>query len=441
MPEYLIDNLQIFTNNETYSIIDNGAVVISGEKIMDLGASPAMRKKYPGFKKSDGGGRLCMPGWINTHMHLYSTYARGLALRKAPARFLEILNELWWRLDKALDDQALYYSALVPAMTAVKSGVTAVIDHHSSPNAIDGSLDRIEDALRRTGLRAVLCYEVSDRDGPEKTKMALAENERYIKKCRKEREGIYDAAIGLHAAFTLSGKTLEQAAALGASLQKGFHIHLAEGKDDDAMPEYGISTTERLRQFGITGGQTITAHAVHISEKDMDILNETETMVVHNPQSNMNNAVGRASVFKMLQKGILTGLGTDGMSAALMPEIRSAALIHKHHLGNPAAGWQEIREIALRNNPRIYERMSGQKPGRIEKGAPADIILLDYFPPTPLTASNIWGHILFGIADAVVDTTIINGKIVMKDKKLLNIDELEIAARSREAAAKVWNNF
>ncbi|MCP5051903.1 MAG: amidohydrolase family protein, partial [bacterium] len=170
-------------------------------------------------------------------------------------------------------------------------------------------------------------------------------------------------------------------------------------------------------------------------------LNASQSMIVHNPQSNMNNAVGRTDIFQLLQKGILIGLGTDGMSADIRPDIRTGNLIHKHHLKDNNVAWQEISEMVLKNNPAIYQRVSGQQVGQLGVGSPADLIIVDYYPPTPLTAENFWGHFLFGIADADVDTTIINGEVVMEKKVIPGIDEEKIAAESRSVAENVWKRF
>ncbi|HID39814.1 MAG TPA: putative aminohydrolase SsnA [Calditrichaeota bacterium] len=439
----IIKNAHILTNDRQHPQAE--ALVIEDRYVAALGAQKDLEKQYPSATISDAGGRLVLPGFINAHMHFYSTYARGLAVDKAPNSFLQILSDLWWRLDKTLDDEAVYYSALIPTISAVKNGVTSVIDHHASPDAIDGSLDRIEDALSRVGLRATLCYEVSDRDGKEVAKAGLRENERYINKCARQKQkddaNLFSAMFGLHAAFTLGDDTLRAAAELGTKLDTGFHLHLAEGTDDDAQPQYGISTTERLHRFGILGAKTITAHAIHIADTDRELLARTDTIVVHNPQSNMNNTVGRADVFAMLKKGILVGLGTDGMTPSLFPDIRTAYLLHKHDLADPTVGWSEIRQIVMENNAQIYQRVSGQKVGKLAPGYVADLVMFDYYPPTPLTTENLWGHLLFGIADTPVHTVIINGRVILKDYRLTGIDEEEIAAKSREVAKRVWDKF
>ena len=439
----LIKNAGIFAHYPAHLQADT--LVIKGGKIAAIGSEKELSAAYPQAEVTDALGRLVLPGFINTHMHFYSAFARGLAMDKAPRNFLQILQNLWWRLDKALDAEAVYYSALIPAITAIKNGVTSVIDHHASPHAVDGSLDRIEEALEPLGLRAALCYEVSDRDGKEIAEAGLRENERYIKKCAAQKQEdagrLFSALFGLHAAFTLQDDTLQTAAALGEALKTGFHLHLAEGKDDDARPRYGLSTTGRLHRFGILGAETIAAHAIHISDSDRRLLAETDTIVVHNPQSNMNNAVGRADIFAMLKENILVGLGTDGMSPSLFPDIRAAHLLHKHHLKDPTVGWNEIRQMVLENNAQIYERVSGQKVGRLAPGYAADLVIYDYYPPTPLTAENLWGHILFGLADAPVHTVIINGKTVLENYRMTEIDEDEIAAKSREVAKRVWERF
>jgi putative selenium metabolism protein SsnA len=443
----LIHNILIFTNDDQNRVLSSHAIAIEGTRISEVGPEAAMKKKYAHFQKLDGGGRLLMPGLINAHNHFYGTFARGLALKQAPKNFHEILKFLWWKLDSSLDDEAVYHSALVPAISAVKHGVTSVIDHHASPNAVAGSLDRIEAAMSLVGLRGVLCYEISDRDGKKIRDLGLEENSRYIKKCHTAKEKnpdhLFDGMVGLHASFTLDDDSLRRAAEIAQSLNRGCHIHVLEdGVDrEETRRKYGMGVVERLCEFGILNEQSIAAHCIHLEEKEFDLLAQSKSMVVHNPQSNMNNAVGRADIFKLLEKGICVGLGTDGMSADIKPDVRTAAWVHKHDLKNPNVGWNEIQQMVVKNNPAIFERVSGQKVGRVEAEYLADLILVDYFPPTPMTSENFWGHFLFGIADAVVDTTFINGRVVMQSKQLTGIDEEKIVAEAQRCAEKVWKKF
>ncbi len=443
----LVSDVTLFSNSPGASVSTSQAVAIEGARIAAVGPSAELADRFAGAEALDGGGRLLMPGLINVHMHFYGTFARGMALTEQPRNFVEILEKLWWRLDRALDLEAVYYSALVAAITAIKNGCTAVIDHHSSPSAVEGSLDRIEDALALVGLRGILCYEVSDRDGKQVRDRGLEENRRYLDKCRRCRaedpDHPFDAMMGLHAAFTLDDDSLEQAGEISRSHGRGCHVHLLEDAVDQTrcLQAYGEGPVRRLRRFGLLGPDSIAAHGVHLAEPDFDVVAESGTIVTHQAQSNMNNAVGRADVFALLERGVRVGIGTDGMTPDVRAEARTGFLLHKHHLADPNAGWNEFQAMLLEHNPRIYERLSGQRVGRIEPGAPADLILVDYFPPTPLTGEDFWGHFLYGIADAPVNTSIINGRIVMRERELPGTDEAEIAAAARSSAERVWKRF
>ena len=443
----LIYNVTVVTNNDTNRIINNGAVAIEGSRIVAVGSETGLKTQYANFETMDGEGRVLMAGFTNAHMHFYGTFARGLALSKPMYNFHDILQHLWWSLDKVLDLDAVYYSTLLPAITSVKKGVTSVIDHHASPHAVDGSLDRIQDALAQIGMRGILCYEVSDRDGKDIRTQGFHENERFIRKCSIEKannpDSMFDGMIGLHASFTLDDDSLEMAAALCETLERGVHIHMLEDKVDETLTQqhYKRSVVERLNHFGLLRPDSITAHGIFLDDDAIKLLQKTKTIVVHQAQSNMNNAVGRADVFKLLERGIQVGIGTDGMTPDLRREVMTGYLMHKHHLGDNNAGWSEYETMTFKNNPEIYSRLSGQKIGRIEAGYLADIILLDYYPPTPFTENSFFGHFLFGMIDAPVNTTIINGRIVMHDKMIPTIDEAQIAVESRACAQKIWEKF
>ncbi|MDQ7822812.1 MAG: putative aminohydrolase SsnA [Candidatus Eremiobacteraeota bacterium] len=444
MEDLLVGNGTVVTMKSPQELIENGAVLIKGTIIEECGPMADLKARHPGARFIDAGGRLIMPGMTNTHMHLYSTFARGMALKDAsPSTFVEILERLWWRLDKTLTIEDIYYSALVPLIDCIKKGTTTIIDHHASPHAIDGSLDELEKALRETGIRGSLCYELSDRDGMEIRDRGIAENVRFVKKCASAGNPMVTGMFGIHAAFTVSDETLKKAREAEAPLGCGFHVHTAEDKADVDynVKHHGLRVVERFKKHGILGPKSLCIHCVHINEHEMDLLKETDTASVHNPQSNMGNAVGCAPVLEMLKKGILMGMGTDGYTCDMFEAFKVANLLHKIIKGDPRVAWEEPVKMSFQNNQAILSRYFPRPLGVIEKGAFADIILVDYQPPTPLTAANIFGHILFGISSGSVHTTIINGKIVMEGRKLLHIDEELIAARSRELAAKLWERF
>ena len=443
----LIHNVTIFTNNGDNRVIADGAVAVDGTRIVAVGTGAELAGRYGEFERLDGNGRLLMPGLTNAHMHFYGMYARGMSLRQTPHNFHEILQYLWWALDKVLDDEAVYYSALIPAITAVRHGVTSMIDHHASPNACAGSLDRIEEALTQVGVRGLLCYETSDRDGKGIRDAGLAENERYIRKCQAAKaanpDHLFDGMMGLHASFTLDDDSLEQAVAIASGLNRGCHVHMLEDFVDETLTreKYGRSVVERLAHFGVLDSRSIPAHGIFLDDAGRKLLADSNTIVVHQAQSNMNNAVGRADVFALLNAGVTVGIGTDGMTPDLRREAMTGYLLHKHHMSDNNLGWVEYETMTMKNNPAIYQRLTGQPVGRVEASYLADLILLDYYPPTAFNGGNFWGHFLFGLVDADVDTTLVNGKIIMRHKQIAHLDEAAIAAGSRKVAERVWRNY
>ncbi|HOK41364.1 MAG TPA: putative aminohydrolase SsnA [bacterium] len=445
MSSLLIKNGTIITLGENNRMIEDGAIYIEDGIIKEIGSSKELKKKYKDVdEKIDGENKVIMPGYINAHHHLYSTFARGMSLKdEAPVNFVQILERLWWRLDKALKEEDIYYSAMIPLIDCIKKGATTIIDHHASPYNITGSLNKIKEAVKLAGIRACLCYEVSDRDGAERAEEGLRENYNFIKQCQRENDPFISALFGLHASFTVSDETMNKAVAMAKELNVGFHIHTAEDKADveECLKKHNMRVVERFQKLNILGAKTITAHCIHINEGEMDLLKESGTNVVHNPQSNMNNAVGTADVLKMLSKGIPVGLGSDGMTSDMCKEMNAACLIHKITKQDPRVAFVEPPTMLLFNNAKIANKFFPVKLGEISVGAAADIILIDYIPPTPMTINNFFGHFIFGIASSPVDTTIVGGNILMKKKKLTIIDEEEICARSRELAARLWERF
>lgn len=439
----LITNATTISWGQNNQILENQALYLEHGKIAEIGPDSALRLKYPQVPQLDAHGQYVMPGNICAHTHFYGAFARGMAIPgDAPKDFPEILERLWWKLDKALTLEDVRYSALVCLVDAVKHGTTTLLDHHASPNAIDGSLDVIAEAVETSGLRAGLCYEVTDRDGPERAKAGIEENIRFIKSQASNPTSQLGATFGLHASLTLSDATLEACKAAHAG---GFHIHVAEHEADeyDSVKKSSQRAVDRLHKFGILGPHSIAAHCVHIDPREAELLKETRTWVTHQPRSNMNNAVGAADIEGLLRLGVKVCLGNDGFSNAMWEEWKAAYLYHKAAHRDPRrVGGYSITEMAINHNAALAQVFFPQaKLGRLEAGAFADIIFVDYHPITPLTAGNLPWHILFGFEPSMVTATIANGQVLMRDRQLLFLDEKEIAAKSRERAVDAWKRF
>ncbi|MCH7480353.1 MAG: putative aminohydrolase SsnA [Chloroflexi bacterium] len=443
----LITNANLITWGKENQILVGYALLIKDGLIVEVGLSSELIKKHTQVEILDALGQYVMPGNICAHTHFYGAYARGLSIPGVPPKdFPEILEKLWWPLDKALDEDSIQSSALIHLIDAIRNGTTTLIDHHASPNAIPGSLDFIADAVNQSGLRAVLCYEVTDRDGEEVTQAGIDENVRFIERTRKEfvADGRIAATFGLHASLTLSDATLDACRA-AAPDDVGFHIHVAEHEvdEEDSLSKSGVRVVERLHQHGILGPRSIVAHAVHINEDEQNILQDTQTWVTHQPRSNMNNAVGVAEVEAMLQAGIPVCLGNDGFTQDMWSEWKTAYLLHKAHHRDPRRmSGMDIIKMGVTNNAALAGSFFPTAPlGEISVGAHADLIFVDYHPHTPLTPENLPWQILFGFNENMITTTIVAGRVLMQDHKLLTMDEQSIADQALSLAPEVWNRY
>jgi putative selenium metabolism protein SsnA len=383
-----------------------------------------------------------MPGMICAHTHFYGAFARGMAIPgEPPENFMQILERLWWKIDRTLTLEDSKYSALVSLVDAIRHGTTTLIDHHASPTHIDGSLDALAEAATESGLRVGLCYEVTDRNGPSGAQAGIDENVRFIRKLQADPDPKLGTSFGLHASFTVGDKTLDACEDAARELESGFHIHVAEDKADeaDSLKKYNLRVAERLEKKGVLGPKTLVAHAIHVDAYEMDAFRATKTKISHQPRSNMNNAVGVADVEKMLDKGITVGLGNDGFYNNMFTEIHTAYLLHKVSKGDPRVmPGDRLIEMAFDNNTVIASLFFPKPVGALTPGAFADIILLDYIPFTPLTDANYPWQLIFGMDGSHVTHTIAGGQLLMRDRQVLTLDEVEIANKATELSKKVW---
>ena len=436
---FLIGNGRLFTRDEKNSFFENGAVVWTDNTIVEVGDFETLKKKYADAEFIDAKGGVIHPAFINTHEHIYSALARGLSIKGyAPNGFLEILDGLWWTIDRNLDNDLTKLSAEATYLECIKNGVTTIFDHHASFGEISGSLFAIEEAARDFGVRSVLCYEISDRDGKEKAHAAIKENVDFAKHALSLKDDFIKGMMGMHASFTISDETMELCRKEKPK-EIGYHIHVAEDILDlhRCLKYHGKRIVDRLYDWDVLGEKTLLAHCIYVNPHEMDLIRDTNTMVVHNPESNMGNACGCPPTMEIVHKGILTGLGTDGYTHDMIESWKVANVIHKHHLVDPGAAWAEVPEMLFQGNARIANRYFEKKLGVLEKGAAADIIITDYIPPTPMNAGNLNGHMLFGMNGRSVVTTVGNGKILMKNRELQGIDEERCLAKIREGAARL----
>lgn len=452
----LITNGIVITKNEKNPLIEDGAVLVRENRIEKVGSTQNLLLYCDGLKQKnpsieieilDAQRKLVMPGFINCHEHIYSQFARGSEIpKKAPSDFLSVLEGTWWYLDENLSLENVYFSALSAYLESIKNGVTFVNDHHASFGVVKGSLQKIAQAAKLCGVRTCLCYEISERAGKEKTQESIDENFDFCGSVNHKNPADKDAKminglVGIHASFTVSDETLIKIKNLNKK-NYGYHVHIAEGLYDEQHCEktYGCSIVERFERLGMLGEKTLAGHCIHISDKDMEILSRTKTIVVHNPESNMANGVGSPDILKMLDYGILTGLGTDGYTHDMTESLKVANILQKNRNLNPGRGFAEAVQL-LDNNARIISRMIDDNLGKIEEGFLADLIILDYKPCTPITKENIAGHLMFGISGNMTDTTIVNGKILMKNRKILCVDENSAFESCRKSAEELWRRL
>lgn len=440
---FLVTNGRLITRDSENPYFEDGGVVVEGNKIVEVGDDLTLKLKYPNAEIIDAHGNVIMPAFINAHTHIYSALARGLSINGYnPTNFYEVLDGMWWNLDRKLNLEGTRASAYATYIECIKNGVTTIFDHHASYCDIPGSLFEIADVAKELGVRSCLCYEVSDRDGEFKCSQAIKENYDFIKHTITEPDGMLKAMFGMHAPFTLSDKTLEKCVEMNNGMT-GFHIHVSEGPNDveDTWEKYKKRPVERLYDKGILGPKTILGHCIHVNEAEMELIRETDTMVVNNPESNMGNAVGCSPVLDFFKKDILVGLGTDAYTHDMLESLKAALAIQRHNAGMPNVGWCEATDMLFKNNAAIGARYFDEPIGILKAGAAADIIVMEYKPYTPFSDKNIDGHMMFGMNGRNCITTVANGRVLMKDRELIGIDEEKINAEILKAAKDLWKKI
>ncbi|PSV47489.1 putative aminohydrolase SsnA [Photobacterium indicum] len=416
-------------------------IAIDGSTIKEVGANLSM--KYPDAIVKEMHGKLVMPGLVCSHNHFYSGLARGVMADIKPSPdFISILKNLWWRMDRALDEEAVYYSGLICSLEAIKSGCTSVIDHHASPNYIGGSLSTLRKGFIKAGLRGMTCFETTDRNGGMKEMMAGVEENiafaQLIDRAKEEGTEPYlvEAHIGAHAPFTVTNDGLAMMAEAVQATGRGIHVHVAEDRYDvtHSHHHYGQDIVERLDSFGLINEKTLLAHGLFLSDRDIDILNAKDGFLVHNARSNMNNNVGYNNKLTRFKN---VALGTDGIGADMLEELKFSFFKHRD-AGGPL--WPDSFMKNLWNGNEILARNFGAKFGRLEAGNKADLTILDYTSPTPFVADNLAGHVAFGMNAGNVNSVMVEGRFVYEDRAF-PFDIAPIYAEASKVAERLWKTM
>ena len=411
-----------------------GAVRVVDDQIVKVGEGVVPES---GDEVVDCDGAVVVPGLVNGHTHLYSALAIGMPPpAQAPENFHQILQRVWWRLDRAHDEASVRASGQVGALAALRCGTTTLIDHHASPSCIEGSLSILRDGIADVGCRGVLCYETTDRNGATGAQQGLLENKRFAAECR-DADSAFAALVGAHASFTLEDETLAECVALCREEGVGLHIHVAEDPVDDreTMVHYGANLVERLERFGVLQlPGSILAHGTHLSPEAIQTITAADSglVIAHNPSSNMNNGVGYTPVASFSSPPLL---GTDGIGADLWREARTA-FFKSNDAGKPIVLQRPLEMLAA--SARFASSALGCSMGQLEVGAKADLVVTSYVPATPLDGETFAAHLVFGMGPEYVRHVMIDGVWRLRQQTLVDGDESQWRAAARETARHLF---
>lgn len=442
MVELLIKNGLVVTMDKDRRIIADGSVAVDEGRIVSVKRGGSGKGKPE--EVIDARGKIVMPGLICSHTHLYGMLLRGAPLKiEPPSDFSQILQRVWWPMDEAMTKEDAHASALISCLEFIKTGTTLFADTFSGPNAISGVLDKIAAAVEQSGMRGIISFEATERHTHAEGSKGIKENERFILKTKKERMHRVQGMFSIHASFTVSDELLRYARELTSRYKVPLTIHASEGLVDlyHNYERFGKRTIERLRDAELLGPDVVLAHCVHVNDNELAIIKKTGTKVAHNPMSNMLNAVGVAPVVKMLSMGIPVGLGNDGYVFDGFENMRAAFLLHKLALGDPKVISPMVAlEMATIRGAELYGLEN--ELGSIESGKLADIIIVDpKRAPTPVRPESVVGHLVNTVNGDDVETVIVGGNILMRDKKMLSMEEEEAIKVSRKSAEKLWQKL
>jgi len=443
--DILIKEALVVTMNSERRVLDRGYVAIRDNLIVDVGVGDGL-DKYAPEEVIDGRKSVVIPGLQCAHTHFYGLLLTGspwFAKIEPPTDFQQNLQRIWWALDVLLGYDEAYASALIGSILFARSGVTNFFDNISSPNTITNVLDYIEKGVSEVGIRGFISFEATQRRSDEEGFRGLEENVRFIKKNNFDESKLVKGAIYVHASFTVKDELLIKAKEYSDRYNALLAIHAEEGLVDvyHSIERYGVRPIERLYRVGFLGPRTHLVHLVQATDDELELVKKTGSHVAHNPLSNMLNAVGVAKVPEMLKMGINVGLGNDGYIFDHFENMRAAYLLHKVWRRDPRVMTPlQVFELATVNVARMFHQED--KLGSLEPGKLADVVVIrPKTPNTPVNSKTIYGHLVNTFSSKDVDTVIVNGKYVLKDGKLVNVDEEKAIEYVHRVVERLWDRL
>lgn len=371
---------------------------------------------------------------INFHEHSYSKLAKGFKIKSNLESFDKILSDYWWKEDLCLDEESIYYSALLTGIDSIKNGIGIIFDHHSSPNFVEGSLEILSKAYETLYIKNVLCYEISDRNNKVICNKSIDENFDFIQKNKQNSKGM----IGLHASFTLEDDTLKKIAEYNKNINAGIHVHICEGTEDTELSllKYGKRPLNRFIDFGLCNSKSIFAHGVNLNNEELKYLENQNIALAINIDSNLNNAVGVHNYKQVINNLVLTG--TDGMHQNIFKSFKNLFLVSRLNGLSFEQSFNFIKNIYFKSN--IFANKYF-KLNKLQVNDDADLVIWDYIPPTPADKENIWSHIIYGLTESKVQHFIHNGMFLLKNYNLTIIDEADVNINAKKSALDLFSKF
>lgn len=436
----LVGNGKLITRNPHMPYIENGGVVTLRDKVLETGPFSVLREKYPEAVFIDAEGGIIMPGLINMHTHIYSAVAMGLYMEgNHPRNHAETIDGSWWSADRRLSPEGLKACAYSLILDCIRNGVTTCFINHASFAALPGSIFALKEVVEELGIRACLCYEVSERNGKRQCEKSIEENAELASWADRYGNGMLCSILGVHSLFSVSDTTLDMLVRSGEG-NTGYHIHFANGGKEvaDSITRHGCRPADRLLNAGMLGDRTLISGYYDMHPSEMDIIRDMETMAVDNPESDIENKKGCLTAEKMIHKGILVGMGTDMYAHDMLESLRTFTVLQKRESPDPTRVFGEGMKMLFENNRIMASRFFSMPLGVLEPGAPADIIVMDYKPYTPFSDENVNSHMQFGMNGRCCKTTIINGKLIYNNRKFITFDEEEINEKILTQSSKLW---